>query len=220
MPTHKTDAQIQRDVIEELAWDTRVDEAEIGVHVHHGVVTITGAVPSWAKRLAARDAAHRVAGVRDVADELQVQPHTASRPSDAAIAEAVRHALQWHALVPEDQIRTTVSDGVVTLTGTVDLASQREDAARAVEHLFSVHAVINDIKVNAPSITPTLLRVAIEGALDRHAAREAKRVKLDIDGSNVIVSGEVDSLGERLAVIGAIIGTRGVETVIDQTRIG
>ena len=114
----------------------------------------------------------------------------------------------------------TVSNGVVTLSGSVDVASQREDAARAVGHLAGVCAVNNEIKLAAPSVSPTILRTAIEGALERHATREAKKVKLDIEGGKVTVTGDVDSLAERLAIVGAVWGTRGVETVIDQTRIG
>jgi osmotically-inducible protein OsmY len=56
----KTDTQIHHDVLEELKWDSRVDETEVGVEVGKGVVTLTGTVSSWAKRMAAQEAACRV----------------------------------------------------------------------------------------------------------------------------------------------------------------
>ena len=59
----KTDAEIQQDVIREFKWDPRVEETEVGVEVDNGVVTLTGTVTSWAKRMAAQEAAHRVFGV-------------------------------------------------------------------------------------------------------------------------------------------------------------
>jgi len=220
MQSNQVDLKIQRDVLEELKWDTRVDPTEVGVQVHHGVVTLTGTVSSWAKRIAAREAAHRVANVRDVADDLQIQPTTAARFSDTELAESVRAMLKWHVLIPEQRIRTTVSHGVVTLTGNVDFAAQREDAARVVGYLDGVCAVSNELTVVAPTVSPEILRSAIEGALERHASREAKKVQLDINGGKVVVSGQVDSLAERLAVVGAVWGTRGVEVVIDHTRIG
>jgi len=220
MQSNKTDARIQRDVLDELKWDTRVDAAEVGVQVHQGIVTLTGTVSSWAKRIAARDAAHRVAGVHDVADDLVISHTTAGQASDTELAESARAMLKWHAMLPEHRIHTTVSHGVVTLSGTVDFASQRDDAARAVGYLDGVCAVSNEITVVAPAVSPEILRSAIEGALERHVAREARKLQLDIDGGKVVVSGQVDSLAERLAVVGAVWGTRGVETVIDQTRIG
>ena len=51
----KTDNQIHHDVLEELKWDSRVDETEVGVQVDGGVVTLTGTVTSWAKGVAAQE---------------------------------------------------------------------------------------------------------------------------------------------------------------------
>src|SRR5260221_8971709 len=107
----KTDSELQKSVIHELAWDTRVDETAIGVSVHHGVVTLNGVVGSWAEKRAAEDAAHRVAGVLDVADDIEIKLSWSTRRSDADVAEAVRHALAWDVFVPERQIQSTVCDG-------------------------------------------------------------------------------------------------------------
>ena len=70
----RTDSEIKKDVQRELAWDTRVDETDIGVQVRDGIVTLTGTVPSWAKRMAALQAAQRVAGVLDIANDVLLQP--------------------------------------------------------------------------------------------------------------------------------------------------
>ena len=62
----KTDQEVQQDVFREFRWDSRVDQTEVGVEVDEGIVTLTGTVDSYAKKLAAREAAHRVIGVLDV----------------------------------------------------------------------------------------------------------------------------------------------------------
>lgn len=67
----KTDAQIQKDVLEELKWDTRVKETDVGVQVKDGTVALSGTLDSWTARMAAQEAAHRVAGVLDVANETK-----------------------------------------------------------------------------------------------------------------------------------------------------
>jgi osmotically-inducible protein OsmY len=59
----KTDSEIQQAVWRELKWDNRVAETEVGVTVERGVVTLTGTVDSYAKKLAAQESAHRVRGV-------------------------------------------------------------------------------------------------------------------------------------------------------------
>jgi osmotically-inducible protein OsmY len=220
MQANTTDSKLMHDVLEELKWDTRVDETEVGVQVHSGIVTLTGTVGTWAKRVAARAAAHRVVGVRDVADELQVKLFASATPSDVEIAEAARAAMKWNVVIPEEHITMTVSHGIVTLAGSVDDASQRDEVVRSVGQLEGVRAINNEIKLLATVVSPARLRAAIEAALTRHATREAKKVLLDIEGGTVTISGEVDSLAERQAVIGAVSGTRGVATVVDHTRIG
>lgn len=55
----KTDSRIQREVMDELKWDSRVDETEVGVQVKDGVVTLVGTVDAYAKKEAAQEAAHR-----------------------------------------------------------------------------------------------------------------------------------------------------------------
>ena len=48
--TTLTDEQIQREVLAELKWDSRLQPNEIGVAVKDGVVTLTGArliLPAW-----------------------------------------------------------------------------------------------------------------------------------------------------------------------------
>ena len=143
----KTDVQLQRDVQDELRWDTRVKEAAVGVEVTAGVVTVNGTVDSWTARLAAQEAAHRVSGVLDVANDIQVKLPGSHMRNDTDIAQAVRHALEWDILVPQEQIRTTVTNGIVLLEGKVDFWSQFDDAARCVRNLAGVREVQNRITV-------------------------------------------------------------------------
>lgn len=213
----KTDAQIQQDVLRELKWDTRVDETEVGVQVKGGVVALTGIVSSWAKKIAAQEAAHRVLGVLDVANDLEVG--AAGIRTDADIALAVRRALEWDVFVPHQQITSTVSHGVVTLEGSADYWSQKDDAQLAIKNLEGVRGVINRIAVKPTAVPPQRVRTAIEDALERHAEREARRVQLDIQEGRVTVSGSVGSWTEHEAVVGAVRGTPGVRVVEDRLRI-
>jgi osmotically-inducible protein OsmY len=216
---NRTDSDIQQAVLRELKWDTRVEETDVGVEVDAGVVTLTGTVSSWAKRIAANEAAHRVAGVLDVANDVQVKiPGTAGR-TDTDIARAVRHALEWDAFVPDTRIRSTVSSGSVTLEGDVDYWSQRDDAENAVRNLVGVRMVSNRIAISPPKVDPLQVREAIEGALARQAEREARHISVDVHDGRVNMSGVVHSWAERTAVVGAAKGTPGVRIVEDHLRI-
>jgi osmotically-inducible protein OsmY len=215
----KTDAEIQQAVLRELKWDTRVEETDVGVEVDAGAVTLTGTVTSWAKRVAAQEAAHRVAGVLDVANDIKVKlPGSAGR-TDTEIARAVRNALEWDVFVPDTRIRSTVSDGWVTLEGEVDYWNQRDDAARAIRNLLGVRGVTNQIFVKPPKVIPYDVRKAIEDALGRQAKREAQRINVEVHDGRVSLAGVVHSWAEKEAVVGAATGTLGVRDVEDHLRI-
>jgi len=214
----KTDTQIHHDVIEELKWDSRVDETEVGVQVAAGVVTLTGTVTSWAKRVAAQEAARRVIGVLDVANDLKVKAAGGFSRTDTEIAQAVRQALEWDVFVPNEKITSTVTDGWVTLGGPVERSSQREAAERAVRNLMGVKMVVNKITVTQPKVVTGDVRKAIEQALERRAEREARQIGVDVRDGTVTLTGPVHSWAERKSVLAAARFTPGVRVVEDHLR--
>lgn len=213
------DSSIQKKVMDELSWDTRVCETDIGVEVHEGIVTLNGTVDSWAGRTAADQAAHRVAGVLDVANEIKVKLPGADLRDDTDIAKAVRHTLDWDVLIPADRIRSSVTRGVVTLEGTVDHWNEFDDAAKAVRNLKGVQEVHNLIVVAPPKVSTHVVRAAIDQALARHAAHAARHVTIAIEDDQVTLRGEVPSWAEHEAIEGAVRGTRGVRKVDNRLLI-
>jgi osmotically-inducible protein OsmY len=193
---NQTDEQIQKDVLSELKWDARVQPNQIGVIVKDGVVTLTGWVDSYTKKWAAEEAAHRVRGVKAVANEIEVRLPSASERTDADIAAAVARALEWDAFIPLDRLDVTVAQGWVTLKGEVEWQYQKQDAERVVRRLTGVKGVTNLITVK-PRITPSELKQKIEQALVRSAETDAKRITVEVEGSKVILKGTVRSWAER-----------------------
>lgn len=152
-PTMRTDTDIQQDVLRALNEDPRLDDATIRVTVDRGVVTLTGTVGSHALKLAAQEAAHQVHDVHDVANDVRVQAPDPQALTDTMLAHEVRRALEWHVRVPDERIRSTVSDGWVTLDGTVEFPHERADAERAVSQITGVCGVTNNIEVEVPPVT-------------------------------------------------------------------
>jgi len=191
-----SDEQIQKDVLAELKWDARVQPNEVGVAVKDGVVTLTGWVDSYTKKWAAEEAAHRVRGVKAVANEIEVKLPSASERTDADIAAAAVRALEWDAFVSVDRLDVTVSKGWITLKGEVEWQYQKEDAERVVRRLAGVKGVTNLIIVK-PRLTPAELKQKIEQALVRSAETDAQRITVDVQGTKVILIGMVRSLAEK-----------------------
>jgi osmotically-inducible protein OsmY len=194
----RTDEQIQIDVLEELKWDTRVRPNEIGVAVKDSIVTLTGWVDSYLKKMAAEEAAHRVPGVKAVANDIEVRLPGFAERTDTDLASAVLNALRWDAAIPTGKVDVTVSQGWVTLKGEVEYAFQKRDAERAVRRLSGVKGVSNLITVK-PQVFPSDLKQQIERALVRNAETDARNITIEVEGSKVILRGTVRSYAEKQA---------------------
>ena len=207
----RTDAQLQKDVMEELKWEQNVTASEIGVAVHDGAVTLSGTVPTYGEKRAAERAVQRVQGVKAIAEEIQVKLTGMHKRNDSEIAEAAVSSLKQHVWVPED-IQPTVENGWVTLRGEVNREFQRSAACDAVRYLAGVKGVSSNITIK-PTVQPTAVKDAIAKALKRNAVMDAERIKVSADGGKVTLSGSVRTWGERAEVGSAAWNLLGVTDV-------
>ena len=215
----RTNQQLRNDVIGEIGWDPRVDDANIIVRASDGVVTLTGTVPTFADKWAAEHAAERVLGVRSVANELSVAVPVRYQRTDTDIAHAVTNALAWDVEVPDERIKTTVSNGVVRLDGDVGFRYQRDAAAKAVRTLSGVREVINNITVTTKTVPAADVARSIKEALERRADRTADHILVHTSGTIVTLRGTVASIAERRAAEGAAWSAPGVTDVRDELAV-
>jgi osmotically-inducible protein OsmY len=192
----KTDSDIQKDVIDELEWEPFLKASEIGVAVKNGVVTLTGTVDSYGKKISAENASKRVAGVRAVAEDIEVKLLSGGKRNDTEIAEAVLNAIKWHSAVQENKIKVKVEDGWVVLEGEVEWEFQRSAARHQVENLMGVKGISNNVKV-IPRLNPSEIKQKINAAFHRSATVDSEKVKVAVDGNKVILSGKVRTYAER-----------------------
>jgi osmotically-inducible protein OsmY len=216
--TVKTNAQLQRDVLDELQWEPGVDAAQIAVTARDGVVTLTGHVSVYAQKFAAEEAVKRVHGVKAVANDLTVRPPDSGQLDDADIAASALHALKWDATVPDDRVRVTVRDGWITLEGAVDRQFQKEAADRAVRRLIGARGVTNTILVKAGE-TASDIKGSIEAAFRRSAILDSTKIRVEKDDGTVTLSGDVHSHVERDEAERIAWAAPGVSRVVNDITI-
>ena len=215
----KTNAQLQKDVIDELRWDFSTRDCEIGVAAKDGVITLSGEVPSYSMKLAAEVAAERVSGVRALAEDLKVKLPGANQRSDTDIAHAAVHAMEWSIDVPDDKIKLKVENGWITLEGRVQSHFQRLAAESAVRNLTGVRGITNRILLAPVAAKADEVSRKIRAALHRSAEFDASKIQVETLDGCVTLKGQVRSWAEREDAERAAWSAPGVVSLDDQLRI-
>lgn len=192
----KSDKQLQQDVMDDLRWDPSIDASKVGVAATNGVITLTGVVPSYFQKQNTERIVKRVAGVRAVANDIEVKLPSSTERNDTDIAQAALNALKWDTSVPDENVKVSVTKGWVTLEGNVDWNYQRESCEKVVEKLIGVKGVTNRLSV-APHVKSRDVKTEIKAALHRYAELESRNIEVDAADSTVTLRGQVRSWAER-----------------------
>lgn len=192
----KTDLEIQQDVMAEIKWEPLLIVSEIGVAVKNGVVTLSGLVDMYTKKLLAEKAAQRVQGVKAIAEDIKVNILGTDKKSDSEIAETAADVLKWNSSILEEQIKIKAENGWLTLDGEVEWEFIKTSAEKALENLVGVRGITNNIKITS-NIDPIDIKRKIMHAFHRSATIDFENVNVETIGSKVILTGKVRSLAEK-----------------------
>jgi osmotically-inducible protein OsmY len=195
----KTNEELRNDVIEEIKWEPELKNlaTEIGVAAKDGVITLTGIVDTYRKKIAAEKAAQRVSGVKVIASDIEVKVGSFGKKTDTEIAETVKNALRWNSAVNEDEIEVKVDNGWVYLDGKVEWEFERTSAQRNVENLVGVRGVTNNISLKSKPIDTKTIKSKINEAFHRSATVDAATITIETSGSKVTLRGKVRSWAEK-----------------------
>jgi osmotically-inducible protein OsmY len=192
----KSNENLQKDVQSAIRWEPLLSETEIGVIAKDGVITLTGVVDSYAKKMEVENAAKNVSGVKAVAETIEVRYNSPFKKNDTEIAHEILNAWKWTWEVPNDQIKVQVEDGWVTLEGEVEWNYQKQAARKAVENLTGVKGVSNNIAIGSRS-KDLIEKKAVEHALARSWFINAQDVHVNVVGNKVKLTGSVHSLYQK-----------------------
>ena len=212
--------EIKQDIVDQLAWDDRVNAAEVDVEVRDSTVVLKGTVPSWWARTSAVEDAECVPGVAVVDDQLTVRWPPVYTPSDAELWENVDRALRWNPNIDASRITVGVTDGLVSLEGTVDSYWKKTHAERVASDVTGVVGIENRLAVvPTRKISDEEIASDIMGSLKRNVLVDAERLDITVSNGIVTLSGSVPNWASRRAVRRAAYRTPGVVDVRDNLII-
>lgn len=215
----RTDAQIKQDILDELAYQSNIDETQIDVLVKDGIVTLTGLVFSYAKKIAVVKIIEKIAGVKAIAEGIKISYRDSLNKTDTEIANAAINALEWNASVPNNKVIVEVDHGWITLIGQVEHAYQKDAARRTIEYLSGVKGVTNNITLRQNTIQPQDIKAKIAKAFKRSAVIDALGITIETTDHAVKLTGKVRSVVEKNEAEKAAFNAPGVYAVQNALKV-
>ena len=213
-----SDRSLEKDVIDELAFDPSLDASDISVNAKRGVVTLSGAVKFYPEKLAAERAAKRVHGVHGVAQDIKVEPLGTHIRTDADLAKTALNLLAWDVVLPKNSVTVTVEHGWLQLDGSVDWDYQKHDAERAVHAMAGLIGIDNRIVVRQ-TVSAEDVGATIRKSFKRSADLDASGIAVETDGDEVTLRGTVRSWAQHEEATRASFSLSSVAQVKNLTTI-
>ncbi len=188
----KTNEVLQRDVQDAIKWEPLLNAAEIGVSVKEGVVTLTGTVDAYAKKIEAESAVKKVTGVRAVVEEIKVKYDNWGEKTDEEIANEILFAFDWSWKIPKDKLSVKVENGGVTLEGNLNWSFQRDAAKSIATNCIDVKYVTDRIVIKSET-KDKVEKAELEKAFKRSWSLENQDIGVNVIDNKVILTGHVAS---------------------------
>ena len=214
----RTDTEIKKEILESLKWDPDIDDAQIGVIVENGTVTLTGFVDDFQKRVAAERLVKKTRGVKALAADIDVKYGDNYRKTDQEIAKALVRAFEWDTSVPQDKINIEVRAGWVDLSGEVEHHYERNAAKRVAENIMGVKGINTIIKIKQ-ILEPSKISEEIKNAYMRIANIEASNIAIKVNDGLVTLSGKANTISEKEDAEKAAYNALGVTNVINEIEV-
>ncbi len=213
---------IRRDVYSQLAWDNRVGHTNILVKVtDDGTVILSGMVSSHTDRLEAEEDAYAVSGVKRVENRLTVSlPPEYPVPGDEDIAAQIENLLLWNPTIDASRIEVVVTNGTLTLVGSVDSTWQKHRVEHLAEDIAGVISVDNRLTVKPiVEVSDEDIRNDILATLSRNAFIDASHITVSVENGVVTLSGVVENHLAQSTALSIAHNTNGVVDVHDRLEI-
>ena len=139
-----TDSEIATFAANHINWSTEIPAGAVKVVVRDGRITLEGTVEWGYQKHAAEMAVQDLAGVKDISNEIKVNPSLAA----SAIGTDIKSAIRRNAMLDDSAIQVETSGSTVVLKGKVHNHAELEEAVRVAWAAPGVHTVDNQLKVD------------------------------------------------------------------------
>lgn len=197
-----TDAQIQADAEKQLS-----SKKFSGVHVQvqDGVVHLTGQVQRFAEKDDAQQRIQKMHEASSIRNDIDVAG--AGSVSDAELFQKLSKQLvydrQGYASYPFNSLTLQIQNGVATVGGLVVQPVDKDSALGLIKNTPGITGLVDHIQVAPVSPSDDRIRAAEYNAIygypqfTKYGINPAKPIRIVVVNGHVVLTGVVDSAGDR-----------------------
>jgi osmotically-inducible protein OsmY len=190
-----SDVEITNAIENEMLLDEAVESYEIDVTTTDGIVQFSGKVDSILEKDRAEAIASHTVGVRGVVNEIAIEPDI--ERDDAELRNAVEDALLRDPATESYEVSVSVTNGTVSLAGTVDSWQERELCGTVAKGVSGVRGIENILAVDYKTDRPDFeIKEEIEARMQNDILVDDLLVDVQVDDGEVTLDGSVGSLAE------------------------
>jgi hyperosmotically inducible periplasmic protein len=215
-----------------LALSKHLSAFDIDVSTEKGEVTLTGQVPSQETKSLAGAIVQDTSGVRQVHNNLSVNPAVQRNPeaerlgervADLEVKTLVTDALLKSPDLKDKRIEVAVKNRVVNLSGTVETLAQKYAAEQIARGVDGVQAVTNHLTATSSQATSESaddkLSKRVEFELYSTKAVSLTGVQIQSHNGTVTLTGSVPSQAEKLLAEKVAQTVEGVRKVVNDLTV-
>lgn len=195
------DNQIQTTVAHKLA--SKSQFSDVKSSVEDGIVTLTGTVDLYQRKLDAAKLAKKTAQVQGVRNLITVAgPNVPDAQLEQKLATKLRYVRSGYDST-FDYFALGVKDGVVTVEGADRTGVGRDEAMADIANMPGVKDVISNISVEPVSLFDDGLRIRAarvlyrDSVLSKYALDPGRPIRIIVENGHVTLYGSVDSVMDK-----------------------
>lgn len=212
--------KLEKEVIQRLTWDDRIDESQINVSVIDNIAILKGCVNSYPEKILAEIETQFIPEIKSVKNEIEIKfPESYEKIDDEEVKDAVFCLLNANSEIETNNIDISIENGMVSLEGRVNSYWKKDKIRKMVSQVKGVISVSDKIAVIPnEKITDDEINELLNTAMANSVHIDANKVKLKINNGVVELSGILPSMSSYNAVIELVRSTKGVVDIKDDLK--
>lgn len=216
----RNEEKLEKEVMQRLTWDDRIDESQIQVSITNKIATLKGCVSTYPEKVLAEIETQFIPEIESVINEIEINfQESYGKIEDKEVEKAVFCLLNANSEINSDDIKVSIGNGKVRLQGKVNSYWKKDKIIKMASQIKGVVSVSDNITVIPDDETKdNEIKESLITLMSNSVHIDADKVQLEVNNGIVELSGILPSMSMYNAVMKLVKSTKGVIEIKDNLK--